>query len=284
MKDGIYLIIDDENSRCGITDRLKTAVGLCYLAREHGIGFRFIHSAGFDIRDYLAPGRTDWSAELSDITAQVSEKEEIRYLAPYTDLPEFRKGRQYICREFIGNNILEKRNVPDWQRVWRELFQDMFVPTDTVRKELEACAMPERYAAVAVRFINSLGHTEEADHNAPFSPEMQEKLIDAVLCRVAECEKQSDAPVVVYSDSVRFLKAAAGKGYRVTDPTGVGNVMNRDAGEYVILRTFVNLFQMARAETVYSILHLEGFPENSLYRTQYPRYAAVIGDRPFVRL
>ena len=33
------------------------------------------------------------------------------------------------------------------------------------------------------------------------------------------------------------------------------------------------------AEKVYSILHLEGFPQNSLYNTQYPRYAAIIGTR-----
>ncbi len=60
--------------------------------------------------------------------------------------------------------------------------------------------------------------------------------------------------------------------------------MNGDVGEYVTLRTFVNLFQMAGAEKIYSILHLEGFPQNSLYNTQYPRYAAIIGNRPFVRL
>ena len=28
---------------------------------------------------------------------------------------------------------------------------------------------------------------------------------------------------------------------------------------------------------------LEGIPENSLYKSQYPRYAAIIGDRPFIR-
>lgn len=67
-KDGIYLIIDKGNCRCGITDRLKTAVGLCYLARQNGIGFYFIHRAGFDIRDYLVPYKIPWAAELADIS------------------------------------------------------------------------------------------------------------------------------------------------------------------------------------------------------------------------
>lgn len=281
MKDGIFLIIDDSNSRCGITDRLKTAVGLCYVARLHGLNFRFIHSAGFDLRDYLAPNRINWSAELSDI---IEDGEEIRYVAPYDDLPGFKKGRQYICREYIGNNLIEKWNVPDWQKMWRELFWEMFTPTDTVRKEMASCKMPDKYSAVVARFINSLGHTEDVDYNSPFTGDMQERLIDAVLQKVAECERGSDHPIVVYSDSAVFLEAAAAKGYMVTDTNGIGNIMNGNVGEYVTLRTFVNMFQMAEAEKIYSILHVEGFPENSLYNTQYPRYAAIIGDRPFVRI
>ncbi len=177
----------------------------------------------------------------------------------------------------MGNNLIEKWDVPDWQKVWRELFLDMFTPSGVVRNALEACPMPERYTAVVARFINSLGHTENADYNAPFEARTQESLIEAVLSRVAECEKASDAPVVVYSDSARFLTAAAGRGYQITDVNGIGNIMNPDVGDYVTLRTFVNMFQMARAEKVFSILHVDGFPENSLYNTQYPRYAAIIG-------
>ena len=67
-KDGIYLIIDEGNCRCGITDRLKTAVGLCYLARQNGIGFYFIHRAGFDIRDYLVPNNVPGDVECSDFS------------------------------------------------------------------------------------------------------------------------------------------------------------------------------------------------------------------------
>ena len=137
MKDGVYLIIDENNSRCGITDRLKTAVGLCYIARRNGLDFYFIHKAGFDLREYLAPSRINWSAELSDISADPKDKQEIRYLAPYSDFPAFRKGTQYICREYIGNNLIEKWEIPNWQQVWRNLFWDMFTPAEAVRQRLD---------------------------------------------------------------------------------------------------------------------------------------------------
>lgn len=276
--------MDDTNSRCGITDRLKAAVGLCYVARLHGLGFRLIHQAGFDLRDYLAPNRIDWSAELSDITDDPAKIQEIRYVAPYADFPEFREGVQYVCKRYRGNNIIEKRGIPDWRRIWRELFFDMFSPTEAVLRELEDCEMPSRYTAVVARFVNSLGHTEDTEYNSPLHPELQEKLIGAVLEKVVECEGRSDGPVVVYSDSAGFLKAAAASGYLTTDVKGIGNIMNGNTGEYIRLRTFVNMLQISKADQVFSILNIDGFPENSLYKTQYPRYAAIIGDRPFYRL
>lgn len=284
MKSGIFLIIDDSNCRCGMTDRLKTAVGLCYVARLHGLDFKFIHSTPFDIRTYLLPNRIDWSAEPSDVTDQPERLQRIKYVAPYDDLPEFKAGMQYICKDYIGNNLIEKWDVPDWKRVWRELFCDMFTPSDLVRDALAECEMPERYTAVVARFVNSLGHAENTSYNAPLPPKTQDRLIDAVLERVAQCADESEHPIVVYSDSPRFLDAAAAAGHLTTDVNGVGNIINRNLGDYVALRTFVNLFQISQAETVYSILHVDGFPENSLYKTQYPRYAAIIGDRPFVRL
>lgn len=279
---GIWLVIDRENSNCGITDRLKAAVGLYYVARVNGLGFHFVHQTDFDIRDYLAPNRVDWSAELSGIDAEQAVP--IRYVWPYDDFPTFRKDRQYVCREYIGNNILEKQNVPDWQKQWRGLFRDLFMPTALVRDALTADALPAHYTAVVLRFINSLGHTENADYNKPLPEKMQAELIEAALRKTAECEREAGTPAVIYSDSARFLRAAAESGFRITDINGIGNIMNGDVEDYVTLRTFVNMFQMAGAEKVYSILHLEGMPENSLYKTQYPRYAAIIGNRPFIRL
>ena len=143
--------------------------------------------------------------------------------------------------------------------------------------------MPERYSAVNVRFINSLGAQEETGYNSPFPPETQRRIIEAVFLRIAECEKDSDVPIVLYSDSVNFLKIASERGFRTCEPEGVGHIMDPGAGDHVKLMTFVYMLQMSKAEKVYSIRTLEGLPENSLYKSQYPRYAAIIGDRPFIR-
>lgn len=282
--DGIYLIIDDNNSQCGITDRLKTAVGLCYVAQQNGINFKFIHHAGFDMRDFLLPNKIDWAADFSDITRLPWKKSHITYYPPFTAFPKFKKGIQYICKKYIGKNLIEMTGVQDWQRVWRELFWDMFKPSPRVLDALSQIVMPEHYAVVNVRFINALGHAEDADYNAPFPKEVQERIIQSVLDKIAECERDSDMPIIVYSDSAKFLKIAEEKGYRICDPDGVGHIMNAEIGDKVNLMTFVYMLQMSKAEKIYSILNLEGLPSNSLYKSQYPRYAAIIGDKPFIRL
>ena len=288
-KDGAYLVIDESNCKQGITDRLKVAVGLCYLARRAGVPFKFIHTAGFDLRDYLKPNLIDWSAEPSDLCDEAFENEEICYLPPFDDLPKFEPNRRYVCKTFIGKNAIEMSGVPEWERVWRELFWEMFAPTDRVLDALARNRSPERYAVVNARFVNSLGFFEDSRYfNEPFPPETQAKIIDATLDKVGECAKdfakESDAPIFVFSDSVRFLDAAAERGFLTCDSEGIGHIMNDGVDELVYLRTFVNLFWCARAEKIYSILNVEGVPEKSLYKTQFPRYAAIVGDRPFVRL
>lgn len=283
-KNGLYFIIDGTNDHCGITDRLKAAVGLYYIAKEHGIGYHFIHKAGFDIRDYLEPNRVPWSAEPGDVSRLPWRRTMIEYRPPYTGFPDFRADRQYVCRSYVGKNVIEMRGVPDWEKVWRGLFSDLFVPGERVLKALEAYEMPERYTVVNARFINSLGNQEDAGYNSPFPEDVQRCIIEAVLEKIRGCAAESEDPVVVYSDSVRFLGEAAKAGFAVCDPKGVGHIMNRGISETVVLNTFVYMFQMARAQKIYSVLHLDGLPENSLYKSQYPRYAAIIGDRPFVRL
>ena len=281
-RNGIYLVIDGNNSRNGITDRLKAAVGLYYIAKKHGVPFRFIHTAGFDLRDYLIPNETDWSAELSDLSG---DRRRISYYPPFEDAETaFEPDRQYLCRDYIGKNYLEMTGVPDWQAVWRELFLELFAPSGQVLRDLANDPGEEHYAVVNARFINALGAFENAGYNAPFPPETQERIIEAVLREAAVCEKDAGEPVILYSDSVRFLKEAEKRGFRICDTEGIGHIMNPGVSEKVILKTFVNFFAMANADRIYSILNVEGIPQNSLYKTQYPRYAAIVGGKPFIRI
>lgn len=281
---GIYLIIDENNSHCGITDRLKAAVGLCYVAKQNNLNFKLIHRAGFDLREYLIPNKINWSADLSDITRFPWRKKKIIYHPPLNDYPDFKNNIQYICKDYIGKNIIEMKGIPDWQKLWRDLFWDMFKPSPKVMDTLDQISLPDRYAVVNVRFINALGFCEATDYNAPFPEEIQERIIQSVLSKIAECERESDVPIVLYSDSVRFLRIAEEKGYQICNPDGVGHIMTKGIGDMVNLMTFVFMLQMSKAEKVYSILNLENLPSNSLYKSQYPRYAAIIGDKPFIRL
>ena len=284
-RNGIYLIIDGNNSRNGITDRLKAAVGLYYIAKKNDVPFRFIHTAGFDLRNYLIPNETDWSAEPSDLSRDPEKIRRISYYPPFEDAGiAFRRDMQYVCRDYIGKNYLEMTHVPDWQKVWRELFLELFAPSGQVLRDLADDPGEDHYAVVNARFINALGAFEDAGYNAPFPPETQERIIEAVLREAEACRKDAGEPVILYSDSVRFLKEAEKRGFRICDPEGVGHIMNPGVSGKVILKTFVNFFAMANADRIYSILNVDGRPENSLYKTQYPRYAAIVGGKPFIRI
>ena len=283
-KEGLWFIIDRKNCACGLTDRLKAAVGLYWIACQNGLPFKFIHNAGFDIREYLVPNKVDWSANTSDISSLPWKRNMVRYLPPFDTVPVLSPGKQYVCRRYIGKNILEISGVPDWQRAWRESFQELLSPSMKVKDAIASYKMPPRYRVVNIRFINSLGWNEAVSNNAPLPADIRNRLIDAVLAKVAACEAESDSPVIVYSDRKEFLEAASNSGFNTCDPDGVGHIMNPGTSDYVNLMTFVFFYQMAGAEKIYSILNMEGFPAGCLYKSQYPRYAAILGDKPFVRI
>ena len=107
----LYFIIDDLDSFCGITDRLKTAVGLYWVALQNGVGFKFIHTAGFDIRDYLVPNKVQWSAELSDIPKLPWKKKKLDYIPPFNGVPSLKKNKTYYVRVRAYNSGKDKKKV-----------------------------------------------------------------------------------------------------------------------------------------------------------------------------
>ena len=205
-------------------------------------------------------------------------------MPPFDHIPVLKPGLQYICRRYIGKNILEMTGVENWQKVWRDSYNELFKPSDAVIEALEKIDIPEHYTAINARFVNSLGSFETASYNAPLPEDMQEKLIETVLQKALQCEKEAESPVIISSDSVRFLEAAKERGFRTIDTEGIGHIMNKEAGQLVYLKTFVNFYLLMQADRIYSILNVEGVPANSLYKTQYPRYAAILADKPFIRV
>lgn len=281
---GLYFIINQYNCHCGLTDRLKAIVGLYYIARFNKINFKFIHYAGFDIRDYLVPNKVNWSAEISDIPLLPWKAKRIKYLPPFNDFPKFQQDKQYICTRYVGKNILEKKKIPNWQNLWRELFWELFSPSEEVLTGIKQFNLPKHYVAISIRFLNSLGKLEDVNYNSPFPLETQKHIIDATMQEIDDCVKKSNVPVIVYSDSIYFLKLAAKQGFQTCDINGIGNIMNLNAGKQVYLRTFINLFQLSQADKIYSVRNINGLPENTFYKSQYPRYAAIIGNKPFIKI
>ena len=280
----LYFVIDRSNCGGGLTDRLKAIVGLYYIASCNGLGFKFIHNAHFDMRDYLVPNLVPWSAELSDLPRLPWKRKRFDYMLPFDRIPVLRPDKDYVCRRYIGKNIIEMAGIPDFEAVWGKAFLDLFSPSEKVAAELAKIKMPERYSIINARFINSLGWTENATYNAPLPVGERERLIEAVLDKAEACAGEATSPVIVYSDSLPFLEAAAARGFNICDPGGVGNLMNEGISDRVLLMNFVNFFHMSKAETIYSILHVDGFPSNCLYKTQYPRYASFVGGGKFIRI
>ena len=282
-EEGLFLIIDEKNPIGGLMDRLKAIVGLYYMAKQSGIPFRLIHRAGFNMSDYLVPASVQWEADYKDLSSSLLYTRRIRYKPPFKKLPELKHGLQYQCRDYWGKNLLEFIGIDDWRTLWRSLFFELFTPGRSLELNLRDKRPGHNYIAVHTRFVNSLGTFEDHPYNAPLPGEKADEVIRKTLERIDVLQQETGVGALLFSDSHFFLEQAASHGFEVAGTENIGHIKYADSMD-VSMKTFTDLFLMTEAQAVYSMLHVDDSVPDCLYRSQFPRYAAVIGDKPFIRV
>ncbi len=286
-KRGLFFIVDPETVHGGLTDQLKAIVGLYYIARENRVAFHMIHRGYGDIREFLVPNRVDWSCELSDLDQDPRRTEEFIYRYPWTELPVLESRRiQYQCRKYYPRNILQSLDVPQWNAVWHGLFHDLFRPSPYLQSLIDGDRgnLPERYNAVHVRFIDSLGYAEKEKYNRVLPPPDRDRLIREVTGTIRRLKDMSDLPFLVFSDSGLFLDSlGAEEGLIPMSSAHVANLAFTDDNG-ARPRTYLDLYRMSRAGTVWSVTGVEGFARDTLYESLFPLYTSVIGGGSFTRV
>ncbi len=273
---GIYLIMDENHGQKhpGLVDRIKAIVGIFYIAQQNNQPFYLLHNASFRMEDYLCPNKINWVCDNSDLSRSFWNTELFRYTMPFSSIPALsRTDIQYHCIQYEGKNILELLDVPEWQRIWRNCFWQLFKPSKKILKGIEEKKPQQKYMSVHTRFVNALENTEKSNYNTGLNQLEKERLIRKVLDTIHEIENNG-IRALVFSDSKTFLQAAEEDGLLVLGAKDVGHVTFSN-DEQIIFKAFIDLFIMSQGEEVYSI---QG---NVLYASAFSKYAAIIGDRDY---
>lgn len=152
----LYFIIDPNIKHPGLVDRFKAIVGLFYVAKINGFDFKVIFNHPFKLEEYLSVNKYNWIANQSELSYSLQN---VR-LIPYNGsgkIPRLSKTiKQYHVYCYIGYDIISSNHVLDAESVWRNLFLELFKPSQALNECLNCCSLDSSgYVAVHLRCKHS---------------------------------------------------------------------------------------------------------------------------------
>ncbi len=243
----------------GLADRLKAIIDCYNIAKMNGYRFRIVFKSPFPLEDYLQPAVCDWRADFSDLHYSISGTRffnEMFFLneEAWKGRTTLAKDKEYHCYSYVGNR--QPKVFPESGYAWSDLYRELFRPSQRLQEAIDACGYAERsYVAVHLRFVNALENFEAVTCWDNALQTEQEKLALIARCKqgLIRIKAENDGcRVLVFSDSKRFLDALGDIPVEVLSHDNIGH-MSFGTNDDTTLKTFVDLYMIARAKKVYRI-------------------------------
>lgn len=268
----VIMTVDKTKTHPGFVDILKAIIGCYYIAKVNGFGFRLNFTHPFYIVNYLQPNKVDWNNK-NDISNSYLNSHLLNYYGK-GQIPKLKQGEQYHVYNFMGWNILQRNNVYNWEKEWSELYQELFIPSTKLKNVLKhiRAQMPPEYISVHIRFVNAIGITEPKYKQSLLLPnDEQHGLINKCIKALLIIKKEHEIPIVVFSNSNRFLSIAKDKGF-IALKGKVGHIRYIHNDE-TITKMFTDFFIMSYSKEIISLRN------ENLYNSAFPLYASIIAEK-----
>src|SRR5690606_20723563 len=275
-------MVDNRRRGNGLTDRFKGIISVYALAKTIGVPYRCIYTHPVYLTSFLIPNQYDWlpkHGELDDtvggmrfklLRKQRTAKRLLRVL------PLTKQVRVYANNDYLD----EINRIFHTEYKWGQLFGELFKVTEPLESKLQ-CHLDRiggPYIACVFRFQALLGDFKEYNFK-PLGETEQQQLIAKNKKALQQITEESAVPVLVTSDSATFISEIKALANVYTIPGKVVHIDNSaDEAEEVYMKSFVDFFMLARAQKVYSV------GTKTMYRTDFPAYAAKVNDVPFERI
>lgn len=277
LQHAVIMFIDDKYfmwHHPGLVDRFKAIVGLYYLATMNKRVFKLQFSEPFMLEKYLLPNEVDWSLSGKEIDYGIKSTRLIEYSFLGCEKLHFDDNvNQYHCYLYTGHNYLQWKQISDWERQWRAIFNKLFCPSKYLNELLEHALPINPYIAVHIRFINALGRFEKG-FNKVLSQKEQLQLINKCFKKIDEIKQSENYSLYIVSDNGYFIQLAEQRGYLNFGAKNIGHI-SFDSDVMSHDKAFIDFFALTRAAKVYAIHGYE------LYDSVFPYYAAIIGGISF---
>lgn len=277
----IVYMADGHMESSGMFDRLKGIVSLYALSLALGKRFAINHVAPFYLENYLQPNVYDWRCNNIQYC--------ILYNRPIIAYPNNWSRLLNINAErhiYISYDIIDKINNHFGKNFeFGFLYRQLFKPSAHLQNKIDECIKllgDSKYISVHLRLVNLLGdNTEKLKEFKQLKNHEARLLLEdlkSVLLQIVS--NNPDCRIVMSTDSNifrQYIKEKIPCIYCV--PGNIIHVGNTNtASDEEVLKMFSDYYLLSLSEKVYSIVG------RGLYSSQFPFYAAKIGNKPFERV
>lgn len=283
QKPMLISIVDDKKNCQGLADRLKGIITIYALSKATNLTFKCIYTHPYKLTDYLLPNQYNWLPSEEELSKSITE---VRYKIMRKEptlkkllrvFPLKKQVRVYANYDYLDE--INQRYKKDFD--WGTLFNELFKPSDILKKELEYhlnFIKEGEYVGCTFRFQSLLGDFKDFNSKS-LDQEQQEQLIEKNAQALRSLIYTVKCPVLVTSDSITFISYIKGLENVYTIPGKIIHVdYAADERNDVYLKTFVDFFMLSKAKKVYNI------GTKMMYPSQFPVYAAKSNNVPFERI
>ena len=274
--------IDEKRNTQGLSDRFRGIISIYALSKATDTTFRLIYTHPFLLTEFLVPNEYNWVAEENELSESIfglrykilRKNPTIRKLIKF--FPLKKQIRIYSNYSYLSeiNRIYNQNYKPD------VLFHELFKPTIELEEQLRFHRekIGGKYISCVFRFQSLLGDFKEYNKK-PLKKEEQKILIEKNKLALMELIEKNNCPVLVTSDSMRFVSEIKNLKHVYTLP---GKVVHLDCSfdeeKEVYMKSFIDFLMISNSEKVYSIRTKE------MYLTGFPEFSAEINNVPFERI
>ena len=278
-------MVDGRHYHGGLTDRLKGIVSIYAYAKSAGIPFRIHFVYPFKLESFLEPNRYDWRIEDKEITYNLLISNPIILFSELNGKRMFRLNKKRQHHFYLNRDITPAINHHYGNDYgFAMLFNELFRPTPLLQEAVRTHKdrIGGEYYTIVFRFQQLLNDFSEGSFEI-LPTEERKILIEKCLSAVRNISEDLGNPkILVTSDSRTFLEIVKDLPNVFILPGKLSHMEfpQRDEDTPVHLKSFLDLMMIAGSKKVYSVL-VEGY---RMYPTEFPKYAAIIGNKPFERI
>ena len=281
-------MVDGTRPHGGMFDRLKGLTTLYGLAKVRKSEFKIHFVYPFNLSTYLEPNKHDWAISPQELSFSYPYARPLIVYGEWVHPTRIFKRRHGEIHVYYGfDSIVDLNRAFGTNYGFGELYRELFRPSAYLQTNIERIQgeIGSNYIACHIRFTNLLGDKVEIyGRQDSLDEESKLKLMNICLSTINSIgEKHSGMRIMLATDSgifTQFVHQQCANIYIIPGEIKHVDTVDGNTTNDVNLKLFLDYYLMAGAEQVYSIINRE----ETLYASDFPNFAAKIGDKPFERV